>query len=322
MVSTGSRTLTLLSLLQSRRWWPGPELAERLDVSERTLRRDVERLRELGYPVEARRGLAGGYQLGVGAALPPLLVDDEEAVALALATLGRLAERRSPDGSEDAALRALTKLVQGMPARLRRRLDAVRSVTSHVAWNEPAQAPPLDGGVLTTLALACRDDERVRFTHRREEGEERERHVEPHRLVALSGHWYLVAFDLDRHDWRTFRLDRVRGAAGTRVSFAPRRPPFDDAGAFVREGVRRPSGAERAELLVELPAEKASARLGRWAQVTPVDTHRCRVVVVGESLDWPLFAAGSLGAEFRVLSPPELVERAEDWGRRFARAVP
>lgn len=328
MPSTSARTLRLLSLLQGRRWWPGPELAERLEVSERTLRRDVDRLRELGYPVLAQRGLAGGYQMGIGAELPPLLVADDEAVALTLAIQSRLAERRpagehpgGDDAEDDAALRALTKLVQVMPPRLRRRLEAVRSVTSHATWTAPAGASSVDHLVLTTLALACRDSERVRFEHRRSDGTESRRHVEPHRLVALGRHWYLVGYDLHRQDWRTFRLDRVHDAAGTQTPFAGRQPPFEDAGAFVQAGIRGWQGeGHRVEMVVQAAPEVVAAALARWADVTPAGEGRSRVVMVADSLDWPLFALGSLGAEFRVVSPPELAERAREWSARFARA--
>jgi predicted DNA-binding transcriptional regulator YafY len=207
MANTSSRTLRLLSLLQTHRYWPGGELAGRLGVSTRTLRRDVDRLRELGYPVEATRGVDGGYQLAAGAALPPLVVDDEEAVALAVgmqaATQGAIA------GIEESAVRALTKVVQVMPPRLRRRVDALRAVTVPVTWAGTNPAPTVDPDVLIAVAQACRDDERLEFGYTDRDRDTAERLVEPHRLVPLGRRWYLVAYDLHRHDWRSFRLDRL-----------------------------------------------------------------------------------------------------------------
>ncbi|MGI3783629.1 MAG: helix-turn-helix transcriptional regulator, partial [Janthinobacterium lividum] len=247
MANTSSRTLRLLSLLQTRRWWPGPVLAQELEVSPRTLRRDVDRLRELGYPVDAAPGIDGGYALAVGAALPPLVVDDEEAMALAVAIQSQLVT----GGGGDAAVRAFTKVVQVMPRRLRVRLDAVQAATTPARWgDEPTER--LDHEVLAVLALACRDAERVRFGYATPYRVSRapasgagrgvrgvvvpphdSRRVEPFRLVPLGRRWYLVGYDLDRADWRTFRIDRISGAEGTGVPFAPRTPPFDDVAAFV-----------------------------------------------------------------------------------------
>ena len=199
MSSTSSRTLRLLSLFQAHRYWSGADLADRLNVSERTLRRDVDRLRELGYPVEAHRGIDGGYELAAGAALPPLAVDDDEAVALVIGL--RTAAQGSVAGIEESAIRALTKIVQVMPPRLRRRVDALSAVTVPAVWGG---GPSVDADVLTTIAQACRDEERMRFSYTAQTGEPTDRHVEPHRLVSLGQRWYLVAFDLTRHDWRSF----------------------------------------------------------------------------------------------------------------------
>ena len=317
MASTSSRTLRLLSLLQGRRHWPGPLLAERLEVSVRTLRRDVERLRDLGYPVEAHPGADGGYALAPGAALPPLLVDDDEAMALAVAVQSQLADG---DGG-DAALRALTKIVQVMPRRLRARLDAVRSSSTPVPWSTP-DAGPVDHGVLSVLALGCRDGERVRFGYRAADGSASTRWVEPLRLVPLGRRWYLVGFDLDRHDWRTFRIDRVRAAEGTGVPFAPRTPPFADVAAFVRDRVAggAATGRHQVEVEIDAPADTVAARLGRWAQVRPRTPSSCTMSMATDSLDWPLFALGSVGADFTVLDPPELRTLAAAWGTRFTRA--
>src|SRR5205814_1335816 len=199
MGSTSSRTLRLLSLLQTHRYWPGNELAERLEISVRTLRRDVDRLRELGYPVDAQRGVDGGYQLAAGAILPPLVLDDEEAVALAIGL--RTAAQGAVVGIEEASVRALAKVVQVMPPRLRRRV------------------------------------ERLRFSYTVQSGEQTHRHVEPHRLVSLGRRWYLVAYDLQRQDWRSFRLDRLAQPRNTGARFTPRTLPAKDAAAFVRAGI-------------------------------------------------------------------------------------
>src|SRR5215469_2165577 len=222
MADTSSRTLRLLSLLQARRYWPGAELAERLGVSPRTLRRDVDRLRELGYPVEAQRGVEGGYQLAVGAALPPLVVDDEEAVALAV---GLQAATQSPvEGIAESSVRALAKVMQVMPVRLRRRAEALTAMTVPASWGSAAGVP-VDPAVLTSVAVACRDSERLRFGYTAADGRETDRHVEPHRLVLLARRWYLVCYDLDRQDWRSFRLDRLAGPSGTGARFRPRELP-------------------------------------------------------------------------------------------------
>ncbi|MVA76270.1 WYL domain-containing protein [Auraticoccus sp. F435] len=317
MATTSSRTLTLLSLLQSRRHWPGPLLAERLGVSARTLRRDVDRLRELGYPVQASPGVDGGYALAPGATLPPLVVDDDEATALAVAVQSQLAGGYA----DEAGLRALTKIVQVLPRRLRARLDAVRRASTPTAWRDPTAAP-VDHDVLTTLALACRDGERVRFGYRSLEGTRSARRVEPLQLVPLGQRWYLVGYDLDRADWRTFRLDRISEAAGTGARFAPRTPPFEDVGGFVRDRVSGGAGGgrHRVEVRVEAPAEAVRAAVGRWAEVHPVSSTTCTMTMETDALEGPLFTLGALGAEFEVLAPPGLAQLAADWAGRFARA--
>src|SRR5690606_19930835 len=230
MANTSARMLRLLSLLQTHRYWPGRELAEKLAVSPRTLRRDVERLRELGYPVEASRGVAGGYQLQAGAALPPLLLDDDEAVAIAVGL--RNAAGTAVAGIGEASVRALTKVVQVMPPRLRRRVDALQTYTVPAALGA---GTTVDANALTVIAQACRDDERLRFGYRTRAGERASRLVEPHRLVSLGSRWYLVAWDTERHDWRTFRVDRLTEPAVTGVRFRPRELPASDAAQFVRD---------------------------------------------------------------------------------------
>ncbi|MGC1284693.1 MAG: YafY family protein [Streptosporangiaceae bacterium] len=317
MANTSTRMLRLLSLLQTHRYWPGAELADRLQVSQRTLRRDIDRLRELGYPVQAQRGVTGGYQLAAGAALPPLLVDDEEAVALAV---GLQAAAESPvEGIAESSVRALAKVVQVMPARLRRRVEALRTMTVPASWGGGARVS-VDPGVLTGVAVACRDTERLRFSYTAANGQQTARHVEPHRLVSLSRRWYLVGYDLGRHDWRSFRLDRLTAPRGTGTRFRPRTLPAADAAAFVRAGVDSVSAAYDVEVLIQAPASAVRQRIGRWAAVEDIDATRCRVRMTADSLDWPVMALGSVGASFQVISPPELLDRVHDWGRRFSQA--
>ncbi|MGH3251842.1 MAG: helix-turn-helix transcriptional regulator [Trebonia sp.] len=343
MANTSSRTLRLLSLLQNHRFWPGAELAGRLGVSARTLRRDVDRLRELGYPVAAHPGVDGGYQLAPGAVLPPLVVDDEEAVALAvglrLATQGAATGHdpagqdpagRDPAGRDiadrgtvaEAAARALAKVTQVMPARLRRRAEAVAAMTESASWERAGQAA-INPDVLASAALACRDAERLRFGYGAASGERTERHVEPHRLVALDRRWYLVAYDLLRNDWRSFRLDRVIGVPQpTGARFRPRELPAADAAEFVRRNANAVPGAWRVKAVIEAPAAVVEQRIGRWATIEEQGPGRCLATMApGDNLNWPVIALGMAGAEFRVIDPPELTERIADWGARFTRAV-
>jgi predicted DNA-binding transcriptional regulator YafY len=320
MANTSSRALRLLSLLQNHRYWAGTELAERLGVSPRTVRRDVDRLRELGYPVEAHRGVDGGYQLAAGAALPPLVVDDEEAVAIAvglqLAAQGAVAE---------ASARALAKVTQVMPSRLRRRIQAVAAMTELATWDATEALVAAD--VLAAVAVASRDAERVRFGYTAADGQRTNRHVEPHRLVALDRRWYLVAYDLDRLDWRTFRLDRVGGpVTATGARFRPREIPCGDAAEFVRRNITTGSISipARYEMvaIVEADAGDVRERIGRWAVVTQHGAGRCRVVMMAVAdSDWPLIALAMTRADFEVISPPGVVARLSDWSVRFSRAA-
>jgi predicted DNA-binding transcriptional regulator YafY len=316
MANTSSRTLRLLSLLQTHRYWSGAELAARLEISVRTLRRDVDRLRDLGYPVEAHRGVEGGYQLAAGAALPPLAVDDDEAVAIAIGL--RAAAQGAVAGIEDSSMRALTKIVQVMPPRLRRRVDALNAVTVPAAWDA---GQTVDAGALTTVAQACRDSERLRFSYTGRDGARAERHVEPHRLVSLGRRWYLVAYDMIRHDWRSFRLDRLDGPHGTGARFRPRELPADDAASFVRAGIESARAMHSIEALVHAPAATVRAALGQWVTVEDVDDETSRLRMTADTLDWPTLALGSVGAEFEVLGPVELVEHIREWAARFQRAI-
>jgi predicted DNA-binding transcriptional regulator YafY len=317
MADTTSRTLRLLSLMQSRRHWAGPDLADRLGVSVRTLRRDVDRLRELGYPVQAQPGVDGGYRLAAGASLPPLVLDDDEAVALTVglqaAAAGALA------GTAESAVQALAKVVRVLPPRLQRRVDALRAVTVPAPWDRAA--PGVDPAVLTEIAEACRDAERLGFGYTAAGGDRTERLVEPHRLVALGRRWYLVAYDLGRGDWRSFRLDRIGAPRGAGSRFAPRPLPGRDAAAFVRAGVDAWTATSVVEAVVAAPAAGVRRRIGPWATVEEVDAGSCRVRMEAESLGWAALALGTVGAEFTVTAPDALRDLLAEWAQRFGRAV-
>ena len=314
--------LQLLSLLQTHRYWPGPELADRLEISPRTLRRDIDRLRSLGYPVDADRGVTGGYQLAAGASLPPLVIDDEEAVAIAVGL--QAAAQGAITGIEESALQALAKVVQVLPPRLRQRVDALRAMTVPARWDgssNGAGPPTVDAVTLTTIAQACRDDERLRFAYIAKDGQQTAREVEPHRLVPLGRRWYLVAYDLTRHDWRSFRLDRLAGPHRTGDRYRPRTLPAEDAAAFVRSGIDSTTSRYAVDVIVHAPAAKVSSDVDRWGTVEAVDERHCRLRMDVDTLDWPAMALGAIGADFEVLSPPELVDYIGDWARRFSRAA-
>ena len=265
MANTSARMLRLLSLLQTHRYWPGAELADRLDVSPRTLRRDVDRLRELGYPVDAARGVAGGYQLQAGAAVPPLLLDDEEAVAIAVGL--RTAAAGAVAGFEETSVRALAKVIQLLPPRLRRRIDALRAMTTPGVFGG---GPTLDATVLTTIALACRGEERLRFAYTPRDAETADRYVEPHRLVPLGRRWYLIAWDLDRGDWRSFRVDRLTGPALTGTRFRPREIPGGDPVAWLRGRLAAVPNRYDVSVILYADAEAVRGQVGPWAAVEPL----------------------------------------------------
>jgi predicted DNA-binding transcriptional regulator YafY len=309
--------LQLLSLLQTHRYWSGTELAGRLEVSDRTLRRDVDRLRALGYPVQAVRGAAGGYQLQAGAAMPPLLLDDEEAVAIVVGL--RAAAGGMVDGIEDTSVRALGKVVQVMPPRLRRRVDALRAYTVPAVFGPGG--PTVDADVLTTLAQACRDDERLRFGYRTREGDAMDRSVEPHRLVSVGRRWYLVAWDLTRHDWRSFRVDRMTRAATTGVRFRQRDLPGGDAGEFVKSGLRSMPQRHHVSVRVRTGADAVRRVVGRWGDVAEVAEHECRLTMDVDDLAWPMFVLAGVDAEFEIEGPDELRKRTAAVGARFTRSA-
>jgi len=217
-------------------------------------------------------------------------------------------------------VRALAKVVQVMPARLRRRVEALGAVTVPASWPGAARAS-VDPGILTAAALACRDTERIRFCYTAASGDQTGRHVEPHRLVTLGYRWYLVGYDLDRHGWRSFRVDRLSAPRSTGARFRPRELPAADAAAFVRAGIDNMRAAYDVEVIAPAPAAAVRGRIGRWSSVEDIGANRCRVRMSADSLDWPLMALGALGADFQVISPPELLDRVHDWGRRFSRAT-
>ncbi|WP_203933220.1 helix-turn-helix transcriptional regulator [Virgisporangium ochraceum] len=315
MSNPSSRMLRLLSLLQTHRFWPGTELADRLEVSARTVRRDVDRLRELGYPVQASRGITGGYQLQAGAALPPLLLDDEEAVAIAVGL--RAAATGAVSGIEETSVRALAKVVQVMPPRLRRRVDALRTYTVPALFGG---GPRVDAAALTVIAQACRDGERLRFGYTARDAEPAERLVEPHTLVTVGRRWYLVAWDTERGDWRTFRVDRLREPAATGARFRPREVPGGDAAGFVRS--RLAQAPRRYQLEVRFHADPAHVErvLGYMGSVEAVDDATAVFRASVDTLDWPAAVLGMVGADFEVVSPPELRDFLRDIGARMVAA--
>lgn len=313
MSETTHRALRLLALLQSRPVWTGTELAARLGVTSRSIRRDVDRLRDLGYPVRATQGVGGGYQLGAGRALPPLLLDDEEAVAVAVSL--RLAAGGTVAGASEAAVRTLTKLDQVMPARLR---SEVRAIQESIATLEPTQVA-VDGDVLLTLARACRDRVRVCFGYEAHGGDSSERRVEPYRLVVMGARWYLLGFDVDRDDWRTFRLDRMRRVVGTTWRFPAREHP--DPVTYVQRGVVSSPYRHQARVRVHAAASAVAAKVAaRSASVEALDNDCCVLAAGADSLDVLALQLSLLGYDFDVLEPVELRSSLRELGARMLRA--
>ncbi|SDM17523.1 helix-turn-helix transcriptional regulator [Allokutzneria albata] len=316
MLQTSARLLRLLSLLQIRREWSGSDLAERLEVDVRTVRRDIDKLRNLGYPVNATTGTAGGYRLGAGAALPPLLLDDDEAVAVAVSL--RTATNGPIAGIEDTSLRALTTLEQVLPSRLRRRVNALQSYTVPIPLRP---GPTVDAAVLTTIASACRDNERLRFDYRDHNGNASLRVVEPHSMANWGRRWYLVAWDVDRTDWRTFRVDRIEPRTPTGPRFTPRElPDGADVATFVSARVSSAAWRFRARILMHASAEALSDRLKPYGALEPIDENSCVFATGADSLESLALYLGMTGVDFEVQEPPELVEHIRELGRRYTRA--
>jgi predicted DNA-binding transcriptional regulator YafY len=318
MPKTSARLLSLLSLLQARRDWPGALLAERLDISPRTVRRDVDRLRELGYPIVAVKGPDGGYRLEAGTQLPPLLFDDEQAVALAVAL--QMAATTGA-GIEEAAMRALNTVRQVMPARLRHQIDAVRVTAVERPSTRPD--PQVGAGVLLALSAAVHAREVLRFDYTSAaDVQSPPRRVQPHHLVVWGGRWYLVAWDLDREDWRTFRADRITPRTPTGPRFTPRELPGGDVAAFVASTFRGGSGDWpcRGEVILALPAAAVSLYT-RDGVVEALGPDRCRLVL--GSWSWPALAAtiGRFDADIEIVGPAELKDAFAHLARRYAKAV-
>ncbi len=314
VLETSARLLRLLSLLEIRSDWPGAELAARLDVTPRTLRRDVQKLRSLGYPVYATPGAAGGYRLGAGSALPPLLLDDDEAVAVALSL--RTAASHAVTGVAEASVSALAKLEQVLPARLRSQATAIGQVTVPLTGAEPK----VDAETLTTIARACRAREQLAFGYRAREGAESERRVEPHRLVQAGYRWYLVARDIDRADWRTFRLDRISAPRPTGIRFVPVDPP--DPATFVATAISTAPYRYRARVLLHAPLGAIATQFPPTiGTVEAAGADACMLITGHNSLTALTFHLGQLGCEFTVLDPPELIEHVRAMAARLQRAA-
>jgi predicted DNA-binding transcriptional regulator YafY len=308
--------LELLSLLQARRDWTGAELGERLAVSRRTIRRDIERLRDLGYPVESVNGPAGGYRLRAGTAMPPLLLDDDEAIAIAVGL--RTAARASVTGIEETAVRALVKLEQVLPAHLRRRVAALGSATVVPAVGGPTVNPQH----LTVIAGTCREHERLRFGYRSRDGSESRREVEPHSLVNLGRRWYLVAWDRRREDWRTFRVDRLMRPAPSGVRFAPRRLPDRDAAAYVERSIKDTPNRYEAKVTLRAPADELAGRIpAHWGRVEPIDARSCEYRTGDDDLAWLALRIAMLGVDFEIHEPPELAEELRSLAARLGRGA-
>ncbi|MGH3565636.1 MAG: helix-turn-helix transcriptional regulator [Pseudonocardia sp.] len=343
MLETSARLLALLSLLQARRDWPGDSLAARLEVSARTVRRDVDRLRALGYPVRATRGPDGGYRLDAGADLPPLLFDDEQAVAVAVALQTATA---SVVGIEEAAMRALATVRQVMPARLRQRVDALQVTPVDRAGTR--ERPRVDVEHLLALGSAVRAREILRFDYARSVGgarsdtarsatgarsataqaaepqaaeQPRPRRVEPHHLVTWGGRWYLVAWDLERVDWRTFRVDRMTPRTPTGPRFTPRTLPAPDVASYIAERFRSPEWPCRGEVILHAPAGRVVAWVRDQGVVEELGPQRCRVVAGAWS--WGGLAAwmGMFDVDLEIVGPAELRDAAALLAHRYAAAA-
>src|SRR6266545_4525082 len=317
MLETSARLLRLLSLLQTRPDWTGQALADRLGVSARTIRSDVEKLRSLGYPVHARPGVAGGYRLGAGTALPPLLLDDEEAVAVAVGL--RTAAGGTVTGIEETSLRALAKLEQVLPTRLRGRVNALHT---HIVATSKG-GPTVDAAVLTTIAAAARDRHRLRFDYRGREGNPSTRDTEPLRLVHTGRRWYLVAWDLGREDWRTFRVDRITPRIPTGPRFTPRDPPDEDVPAYVNWVVSSARHRYQARFTFHASAETLAEKVPPTSGVIEaVDDHTWILHTGSNHLDALAIHVAVLGIDFEAHEPPELLDHIRTLAERLGRATP
>jgi predicted DNA-binding transcriptional regulator YafY len=316
MLRTSARLLQLLSLFQIRRNWSGAELSARLEVTSRTLRRDVDRLRSLGYPVHSATGAAGGYQLGAGSTIPPLLLTDEEAVAVAIGL--KTAANGAISGIEEASLGALLKLEQVMPSRLRSRVAALHSFIVPIGNTEPA----VDAKMLSSIAAACRDHQGLRFGYSDRAGSSTSRSVEPTGLVHTGRRWYLVAWDLARQDWRTFRVDRIVPKLLPGPRFAPRKPPAKDLATYVAKSVSYEPYPYRATVAFLAPLREVASRVPPSAgQVEAIDHGSCRLRLGSNSLDMLAFYIVLIGVEFRIEEPAELRDHMRTLATRLHAAA-
>jgi predicted DNA-binding transcriptional regulator YafY len=313
MLETSARLLRLLALFQSRVLWSGAELAERLEVTERSVRRDVDRLRSLGYPVHASRGLGGGYRLGVGTKMPPLLLDDQEAIAVAVSL--RTAAGGTVEGIGEASMRALSKLEQVLPSRLRSEVAALQASTVSL----PAGTPTVDPETLVVLARCCRDGERVTFDYRSHGGTTTRRRVEPYRLVSTGRRWYLVARDQDRDDWRTFRVDRLGETRATASRFQHRSDAPDPVGLVTR-GVATGPYRCVARVRLHIGAAAAAERVPPTTGViTALDDSSCELSTGADTLEAIGVELLILGCDFDVIEPAGLTEVVHEMGLRMVR---
>ncbi len=315
MLETSTRLLRLLSLLQTRADWTGPQLAERLEVSTRTIRNDVDRLRRLGYPVHAEPGAAGGYRLGAGRELPPLLLEDDEAVAVAIGM--RMAASGGLAGTEEASLRALAKLEQVLPSRLRRRVAALHGATVSL----PGPGGAVDPEVLSAIAATIRGRERLRFDHEPGDGEAGLRSVEPQRLVHTRGRWYLVAWDLDREDWRIFSVDRMRPRSHPGPRFRRREDPGGDLAAYVERALGQATWDYRARVKVHAPVARVAARVPPAVVVEEVDESSCFVNVGSDTPRMLAFWLAMVDEDFEAGDHPELADELRALAGRYLRAA-
>ena len=315
MLETSARLLQLLSLLQLRREWTGPALAERMSVTERTVRRDIGKLRTLGYPIHASPGIAGGYQLGAGAQLPPLLLDDDEALAVAI---GLSAVTASPvSGLGEASVRALTKLEQVLPGRLRPKFAGLRTAVTRMA----AVSTPVNPEVLTAFSAAITEHRVVVFRYVRLDGESSRRVVEPVRLVDTGRRWYLVAWDTGRQDWRTFRVDRCQSVPSPRDKFAGRPLPAKDLAAYVQKSITRSPYSHDIVVRIHAPAAEVSQLVPPNIAELEEDAGSTIMKFGADSLDWPLMHVVALGFDFDIVEPRALQEHAITAAGRLIRAA-
>jgi predicted DNA-binding transcriptional regulator YafY len=318
MSDTTSRILRLLSLLQTHRDWSGSELAGRLEVSPRTIRRDIDRLRELGYPVHASAGVAGGYRLQAGASMPPLLLDDEEAVAIAMGL--RFAAGGSVAGIDDASVRALAKVEQVLPSRLRRRVNALQTYTVPMPY--AGGGPTVDPDTLICIVQACRDLERLRFDYTAKDGAGTKRLVEPHRLVSAGRRWYLVCWDVDRHDWRTFRVDRLTECVAEGIHFHPRELPAEDAATYVQNAIASTYTKYPLEVRLHAPLKDLRDKVRpQDGSLEEIDGNTCLLKASGDSLEWMAAWMGWFGCDFEILQPPELIEYVRTLAGRLEKST-